>query len=168
MHFLTKAMPISTIDDRGYNKKESSVTSLTRYLRFHFSLVIIHSLRGRHTRRTLLSIDGRYYNIYANVTDLSDTDTFWYDTVQDEILARVIFGEIVQSTFWWIKYWQISHTCIHTPMQEYYWQIKYGKDRPSPKFTLHQYCLLYGILICIFIKVLLCISTKLHGVSTIF
>ena len=40
-------------------------------------------------------------------------------TVYDELLATVNFGEIVQKTFWRIKYWRMSHTWIHIPMQEY-------------------------------------------------
>ena len=43
------------------------------------------------------------------------------------MLARVIFGEIVQHTFWRIKYWRISHACIHIPLQEYYWWTKYWR-----------------------------------------
>ena len=57
-------------------------------------------------------------------------------TVQDEILARVIFVEIVQNTFWQIKYWRILHACIHIPMQEYIGGLNIGVlIKKSPKFT---------------------------------
>ena len=43
------------------------------------------------------------------------------------------------------------HVYIRIPMQEYYWQIKYWrfffKNRQSPKFTPHQYFVLYSNII---------------------
>ena len=50
MHFLTKATPISTIDDRGYVCKERKQYNLFNQVsRFHFPLVTNDSLGGGHT-----------------------------------------------------------------------------------------------------------------------
>ena len=67
-------------------------------------------------------------------------------TVQDEILARVIFGEIVLKTFWRINYWGISHAYIRVPMQEYHWWIKYWQKISNHQNvrTARQYFILYG------------------------
>ena len=61
------------------------------------------------------------YIIFSKLADMLSC------TVLDEILVRVIFGEIVQNTFWRIKYWRIPHACIHIPVQGYYWWMKYWR-----------------------------------------
>ena len=64
--------------------------------------------------------------------------------MQDELLARVNFGEIVQKTFWWIKYWRISHTWMHIRM--YLCKNITGGVRFYPKIANRQNLLIANIL----------------------